>query len=620
MRKSIIITFFLLVSFQAFGQNNWVNLPEENQAQTALNQKKYPLAIELYRKALEIRKAKYPHGLDACDLNAFKEIVKAMNNLATAHEKFEGYGTAIGQYVALSKWAEEGMRVFPKESNPYSEYGLAQIQIAKAFQALGNYKRGEEVCRKLIKYFQNPAGNIAFKYVGDQVFAIAHGRIGEILEDKWETKKSVAQHEKSVALWQNLLGFVDDKLTFKKVASQSEICVNRFKTLKDTNNVIKYGELSLKYYELQTKKDPENKDFLRGIENISNILAFHQSARGEYQKAIKHFKRSLAINEQKFRQSNKADYMIQLTAVNMKVSDCYESLNNTTKSAEHLHTRIEQLKLLQELLPKKDYAYSISRNQYNLAEKYETLGKKEQALTVLDESIALSPLAIERDPKSTRKKEWQWVQEFFRYQLLRDMENYDLAYHSLERLKTIFGEIEALAPGIQYSEHIKEVEISQNELAYPKIVKLNMEIADLPDGSAKFNKLQALVKSLKKLKRKDKSMRLSYVKHTNKLAWTGLITGNYKPTKKALKKAMRLKPVDPYLITNYAPCLLFLGKYKKADKIYARYYDQPFKPEQKIINGFIDDIKAFEEKGVIPLEHREKVEEIKARLNELNKD
>lgn len=616
MIKSTILAFFLIASFPSFGQKNWTNLAEENQAQAALDQKKYPLAIELYRKALEIRKAKYPYGLDVCDLNAFKEIVKAMNNLATAHEKFEGYGAAIGQYVALSKWAEEGMQAFPKESNPYSEYGLAQIQIAKAFQSLGNYKRGEQVCQKLIRYFQKRNDNIAFNYVAPQVIAIAHGRIGEILRDEGETKNSATQHEKSVEKWQKLIGVISDKLAYKKIASQSEICVARFKVLKDTTNVIKYGELALTYYERSTKKDPKNEDFLRGIENISNILAFHLSAKGEYQQAIEYFKKSLAINDKKFRQNNKADYLIQLTAVNMKVSDCYASLGNISKSVEYLNTRIEQLKLLQKLLPKKDYAYSISRNQYNLAKKYEKLGKKKPALTVIDESIALSPIAIERDPKSTRKKEWQWIQEFYRYQLLRDMENYELAYSSLERLKSIFQGLEELAPDIQYSEFIKEVVISQNELAYPKVVKLNMEIDYLPDGTAKFTKLQELVKFLKKQKRKDISMRLSFLKHTSKLAWTGLMTGNYKPTKKALKKAMRLKPVDPYLITNYAPCLLFLGKYRKADKVYTKYYNQPFKPGQKIINGFLDDIKEFEEKGVIPVAHQVKMEQVKAKLND----
>ena len=84
--------------------------------------------------------------------------------------------------------------------------------------------------------------------------------------------------------------------------------------------------------------------------------------------------------------------------------------------------------------------------------------------------------------------------------------------------------------------------------------------------------------------------------------------------KKALKKAMRIKPVDPYLITNYAPCLLFIGKYKKAEKVYSRYYNDSFKPGQQIIDGFIDDFGKLEEKGIIPNEHREKVDEIKAKL------
>ncbi|MEM8527534.1 MAG: hypothetical protein AAGG68_23030 [Bacteroidota bacterium] len=80
---------------------------------------------------------------------------------------------------------------------------------------------------------------------------------------------------------------------------------------------------------------------------------------------------------------------------------------------------------------------------------------------------------------------------------------------------------------------------------------------------------------------------------------------------------MKIKPVDSYLITNYAPCLLFLGKYKKAEKVYFKYYDEPFKPGEKIIDGFMNDFEEFEEKDVIPEQHQVKVEKIKAKLNQL---
>lgn len=616
--KYTLLSFLLMVSFESFGQDSWTNLPQENQAQEALDQKNYSRAIQLYSKALEIRRDKYPNGLYRCDIDAFKEIVKAIEQLATTYENANDYTTAIKQYEALSAWSKEGIQKFPYQSNPYSEYGLAEIQISRNYQALGQYDKGIAIGQKLINYFQDSRNNKYFKYVASQIIPIAHGRIGEILSDKNQLKASVAQHEKSIDAWRKALGQVKEELVYEKIASQAEFCVNRLKKLKDTTNVIKYGELSLKYYNLLLNMDTEEEDILRGIENIGNILAFHKAGRGAYKEAIEHFQKSLAINEKKFQQSGSAEHMKQLTAVNFYVSGYYESLNNTSASAKHLAIRIEQLIKLQELLPAKDYSYSISRNKYNLAKKYEDLTKYTQALTVLDASIALSPIAIERDPESTKKKEWQWIQEYFRYQLLKEMKNYELAHSSLRRLKDIFIELEALAPGISYSEHIKEAEISQRELAYPEVLQLTAEIDKLDDGKVKFDKLSTLVKLLKKKKRKDKLMRLSYLKHTSELAWTGLMTGNYKASKKALKKATRLKPVDPYLLTNYAPCLLFMGKYKKAEKVYAKYYNAPFKPGKKIIFGFIEDLEAFEEKGVIPTKHRAKVEEIKDQLSAWN--
>ncbi len=370
----------------------------------------------------------------------------------------------------------------------------------------------------------------------------------------------------------------------------------------------------MKHYGILLKGDSGNKKITRKIQEARNALANYKSAWGEYEEAIEYYTKSLAIHEKQFEETRSPDDLKQMTALNLKISESYESLNNAAKSTEHLLIRIEQLKDLQALLPSVDYSYAISRNQYNLAKKQEGLSRYTQALAVLDEAILWGQKAIKLDSTSTRRKEWQWVQEFFRYQLLRDMEDYKLAYSSLSRLKQVFTDLETLEPGIQYPEHIKAMEISQRELAYPDIVQLNKEIEDLEEGEMRFEKSLVLVGILKKKMRKDRSLRLPFIKHTTSLGWTGLMTGEFKIAQKALKKAMRIKPVDPYLITNYAPCLLFLGKYKKAEKVYTKYYDARFKPGKKIIEGFVDDFKDFEENGIIPEIHREKVEEIKAQL------
>ncbi len=611
--KAPFITLFLFVCFQSFGQNTWANLPQEDQAEKAMDDGNYVLAISLYEKALAIRKAKYPKGI-YCSPIALKEVSTAMDHLIVANSKAGNYKKHIELCQELSAWSKKGMEVFPSKPNPYLEYGLVQIKIAESYQALDQYDKGVEVCQTLVDYFSNPENNRPFKFVAKQIVPFAHSRAGEILKDQGKLKDSATQHEKSVAAWQNTLKGLDRTLVHEEIAQQSEICVQRFAKLKDSTLVVKYAEIALKHYGILLKGDSGNKKITRKIQEARNALANYKSAWGEYEEAIEYYTKSLAIHEKQFEETRSPDDLKQMTALNLKISESYESLNNAAKSTEHLLIRIEQLKDLQALLPSVDYSFSISINQYNLAKKQEGLSRYAEALAVLDEAILWGQKAIKLDSTSTRRKEWQWVQEFFRYQLLRDMEDYKLAYSSLSRLKQVFTDLETLEPGIQYSEHIKAMEISQRELAYPDIVQLNKEIEDLEEGEMRFEKSLVLVGILKKKMRKDRSLRLPFIKHTTSLGWTGLMTGEFKIAQKALKKAMRIKPVDPYLITNYAPCLLFLGKYKKAEKVYTKYYDAPFKPGKKIIEGFVDDFKDFEENGIIPEIHREKVEEIKAQL------
>lgn len=614
MKATFIYLFlFLFVSYQSFGQQTWTNLPEEDQAEIAMKEGNYTLAIRLYEKALDFRKAKFPKGI-YCSPIALKEVSTAMDHLITANSKAGNYKQHIELCQELSAWSKQGMEVFPRKPSPYLEYGLVQIEIAESYQALNQYDKGVEVCQTLIDYFSNPGNNRPFKFVAKQIIPFAHSRAGEILKEKGNLKASATQHEKSVAAWQNTLKEVKETLVHEEIAQQSEICVQRFAKLKDSTLVIKYAEIALKHYGILLEGDPGNKKITRKVQEARNALANYKSAWGKHEEAIEYYAKSLAIHEKQFEQTRSPDDLKQMAALNLNISKSYESLNNAAKSTEHLVIRIEQMKDLQSLLPSVDYSYAISRNQYDLAKKQENLGNYNEALTVLDESISWGQKSTKLDVTNTRKKEWQWVQELFRYQLLRDMEDYKMAHSSLARLKQIFTDLEALEPGIQYSEHIKAMEISQRELAYPDIVQLNKEIEELEEGKMKFEKSLIIIELIKKKMRKDRSLRLSFIRNTTGLGWTGLMTGEFKIAKKALKRAMRIKPVDPYLITNYAPCLLFLGKYKKAEKVYTKYYDAPFKPGKKIIDGFVDDFKDFEENGIIPEIHREKVEEIKAQL------
>ncbi len=602
-----------MLSVQAFSQQSWVNLPEENLAEKAMEEDNYALAINLYEQALEIRKAKYPKGI-YCSLTAFKEVAEAMDHLIIAHGKAGNYRKHIELCQELCAWAKDGMEVFPTKPTCYLEYGLTQIKVAESYQKLKQYDRGVEVCQNLVDYLQNPSNNRPLKHVAKYTVGYAYSRAGDILKDQGQLKASAIQHEKSVAAWQNTLKQSKETLVHEAIARQSEICVQRFAKLEDSTQVIKYAQISLRHYEILLNRDPGSEKLRNKVQTAGNSLANYKSGFGEYQDAIWRYKRSLTIHEKQFEERGKADDLEQMAALNLKISEAYTALDDVAKSVEHLFTRVEQLVKLDELVEDLDYSYTVSRNQYDLAKQYETLGSYSEALKMMDESIVWGIKAIEKDTTSTRRKEWQWVQEFFRYQLLKKMEDYGTAHSSLDRLKKILNGLEELEPEIQYSEYIREVEVSQRELAYPEIVKLDTEIDNMEGGKMKFDKAVELVESIRKKMRKDRSMRLPFVRHTNVLAWSGILAGEYKATKKALKRAMRIKPVDPYLLTNYAPCMLFMGKYKKADKIYAKYYNEPFRPGQKVIAGFIADLEEFEQEGVIPEMHREKVDEIKAQL------
>ena len=61
----------------------------------------------------------------------------------------------------------------------------------------------------------------------------------------------------------------------------------------------------------------------------------------------------------------------------------------------------------------------------------------------------------------------------------------------------------------------------------------------------------------------------------------------------------------------------FLASTKRQKKC-SKYYNFPFRPGQMIFDGFIDDFEVFDEKGVVPKQHLEKVEKIKLKLNSWN--
>lgn len=81
---------------------------------------------------------------------------------------------------------------------------------------------------------------------------------------------------------------------------------------------------------------------------------------------------------------------------------------------------------------------------------------------------------------------------------------------------------------------------------------------------------------------------------------------------------MALGTDNKYLATNLAPALLLQGKYKEALAEYNTYKDQNF-GQQNLATyraAFLDDLRAFEEAGIIPPERMDEVAAVRLVLKE----
>lgn len=74
------------------------------------------------------------------------------------------------------------------------------------------------------------------------------------------------------------------------------------------------------------------------------------------------------------------------------------------------------------------------------------------------------------------------------------------------------------------------------------------------------------------------------------------------------RKALSIDPKLQIITTNLAVAMLFQGNYLEAEKLYFQYKDE-------LKNNFLDDLRQFDEAGVIPKESKEDVEKIKRMLN-----
>ena len=93
------------------------------------------------------------------------------------------------------------------------------------------------------------------------------------------------------------------------------------------------------------------------------------------------------------------------------------------------------------------------------------------------------------------------------------------------------------------------------------------------------------------------------------LAEDDILLGRFYDAEKKVRESLSIYPALYEITFSLAPALLLQGKYEEAKAIYLQYKDE-------IKDGFLDDLKKFNEAGVIPKEREADVEKIKQMLSE----
>ena len=104
----------------------------------------------------------------------------------------------------------------------------------------------------------------------------------------------------------------------------------------------------------------------------------------------------------------------------------------------------------------------------------------------------------------------------------------------------------------------------------------------------------------------------------NSQAWYALLLVKFATAEALIREALALNVENKYLHINLAPALLLQGKLEAAIEQYRYWKDRPF-GEQGLAtyrDAFLDDLKAFEEAGVIPRERIDDVEAVRELLRE----
>ncbi|MEO0638209.1 MAG: hypothetical protein AAFY70_00680 [Bacteroidota bacterium] len=195
---------------------------------------------------------------------------------------------------------------------------------------------------------------------------------------------------------------------------------------------------------------------------------------------------------------------------------------------------------------------------------------------------------------------------------------YEEAEGYYKQAAAIWERLVIIAP--QYAEFQRFLSLIKDriqELEDLPILILQYQIQQTQDTSQIYAYYAALVDTL----RSRVSQQPRYVEDLsqslNSQAWYGLFLGKFATVEALIQEALALPYKNIYLPTNLAPALLFQGEKKQALKVYTSYRDKPFEvgSYKLYADAFLDDMKAFEQAGIIPEAYKADVEEVKQLLS-----
>lgn len=619
MRTSFTLFFIILLALNSFAQSKAELLPIEIEAQLAMDKEDFNLAIELYEAALEERKMKYPEQGYLEGLDAIREVSNALDHLIYAHFQ-QGN---VEERLELSKvhvsWLEEAMALDSEDHKLKLDHIFSSLRVIEGYQELGDLMTALRQSNKLIESLEQDTTNKAYRVAIKESLPYAYSRRGDILNERKDTKLSIQDHEKSFVLFDQLYAALESDIYLEELGRQAHILVKRYDSVNDSINALNYAYEASDVYGILIENNPDNESYMSSCILANNGVAGYLIDRGEKADGVKFYEKSVALNERLYEKTGDADRGLQIAAISFQVWKNFKELSYLHQGVVYLEKRIKILEELEQRFPANDYSFTITRNQYDLAEAYKEIGDLKSSLHWINESIISGNRSIEKDPTSVPKKQYMFVREHKRFEIHKEMGAYDKASNSLDKLNAIFEQLEELEPGEDYSEQIKDVEITQTELAYPEIVRLDGRIDKVENKETKFGLQKKLLKLIQKKMKKDEKLVASYIKHTNAKAWDGLFIQQFKASEKDIRKAMKLNTRDPYLITNLAPSLLFQGKYEEATEVYMKNYKKPFRPGEIILDGFLADMEEFEAENIIPSAHKQKAMAMKKKLEALRK-